>query len=172
MSIGPDATPGQVQTALCADLRTSTIPIETSVYRISALYYGWSFGIDPTDVLTNGGCPASSPTPAPAATQSDPWAVVSEYYGDVSSQDYPDAWALWSPSMQAAQGGYSQWVAGYANTGSQSVTEISENGNEVSYYLESSNPDGSTQWYRGSAVVSNGQIQSANLIQLFGDPNA
>jgi hypothetical protein len=57
MSLGPYATPSQVEEALCADLRTSTIPIETSAYKISALYYSWSFGIDPSAVLLNGGCP-------------------------------------------------------------------------------------------------------------------
>jgi hypothetical protein len=180
MSLGPYATPTEVQTALCADLRTSTIPIETSTYEISALYYGWSFGVDPSQILLNGGCPTPvtpapvtpAPSPAVGPAQSDPWAVVSEYYGDVSSKDYPDAWALWSPSMQVAQGGYNSWVAGYANSGGQSVAEISESGNQVWYYLESVNPDGSIQWYRGSAIVGNGQIQSAHLTQLSGNPNA
>ena len=74
--------------------------------------------------------------------------------------------------MQAAQGSYSQWVAGYASTGGQTVTEISETGNQVWYYLTSSNPNGSIQWYRGSATVANGQIQGADLTQLSGNPNA
>jgi hypothetical protein len=39
MALGPDATPSQVEEALCADVRTSTNVIETSAYRISALYY-------------------------------------------------------------------------------------------------------------------------------------
>ena len=181
MSLGPYATPTQVRTALGADLRTSTIPIEASTYEISALYYGWSFGVDPSAHLAQRGLPdachaSTSDTrtfsPAVVPAQSDPWAVVSEYYGDVSSKDYPDAWALWSPSMQIAQGGYNSWVAGYANTGGQTVAEISESGNQVWYYLESVNPDGSIQWYRGSATVGNGQIQSAHLTQLSANPNA
>ncbi len=51
MSLGPDATPGQVNTALCADLPHSTIPIETDTYHMAAMYYGWSFGYDPTRAL-------------------------------------------------------------------------------------------------------------------------
>ena len=51
MSLGPDATPGQVNTALCADLPHSTIPIETDTYDMAAMYYGWSFGYDPTQAL-------------------------------------------------------------------------------------------------------------------------
>jgi hypothetical protein len=39
-----------------------------------------------------------------APAQTDPWAVVSEYYGDVTSGDYSGAWALLGPGMQASQG--------------------------------------------------------------------
>jgi hypothetical protein len=56
MSLGPYAMPRQVEEALCASLRNSTIPIQTSAYNISALYYGWNFGIDPSAILLNGGC--------------------------------------------------------------------------------------------------------------------
>jgi hypothetical protein len=56
---GPYATPGQVTEAMCADMRNSTIPIETSAYKISALYYGWQFGVDPSQTLLNGGCPTT-----------------------------------------------------------------------------------------------------------------
>jgi hypothetical protein len=59
MTLGPYATPGQVTEAMCADMRNSTIPIETSAYKISALYYGWQFGVDPSQTLLNGGCPTT-----------------------------------------------------------------------------------------------------------------
>jgi hypothetical protein len=59
MTLGPYATPSQVQEALCADMHNSTGPIATSAYQISALYYGWKFGVDPSSVLLSGGCPAS-----------------------------------------------------------------------------------------------------------------
>jgi hypothetical protein len=49
----------QVSEALCTDLHNSTIPIETSAYQISALYCGWQFGVDPSLVLLNGGCPTT-----------------------------------------------------------------------------------------------------------------
>jgi ABC-type lipoprotein export system ATPase subunit len=64
MSLGPYATPVQVSDALCAD--GSTIPIETSAYQLSALYYGWSFAEDPSAILTNGGCQTTT-TPATSA---------------------------------------------------------------------------------------------------------
>ena len=56
MSLGPNAAPGQVNAALCADINNSTIPIETGAYQLAALYYGWSFAYDPTSELTNGSC--------------------------------------------------------------------------------------------------------------------
>jgi hypothetical protein len=59
MTLGPYATPSQVEEAVCTDMHNSTGPIATSTYQISALYYGWSFGIDPTSVITSGGCPSS-----------------------------------------------------------------------------------------------------------------
>ena len=67
MTLGPYATPDQVEEALCSDLRRSTIPIATSVYQISAFYYGWSFGVDPSQILPNGGLPdyRSSAGPRP-----------------------------------------------------------------------------------------------------------
>ena len=116
--------------------------------------------------------PVTVPVPVPAHTQSDPWAVVSEYYGDVSSRDYPDAWNLLGPAMQAKQAGYSQWVAGYTGTGGQTVTEISESGDQVNYDLESINPDGTNQWYSGFAIVQGGQLQITRITQLAGNPNA
>lgn len=60
MRLGQYATPRQVQNALCVDIEHnhSTIPIETSAYRLAALYYRWRFGIDPTQVLTTRSCDA------------------------------------------------------------------------------------------------------------------
>ena len=164
MSLGPYATPTQVQAALCADMQASTIPIETSTYNISALYYGWSFAIDPT----SGGCSTpATPTASPAAVpaQVDPWAVVSEYYGDITSRDFPDAWNLISATMQARLGGYDQWIAGYNGTGAQDVTELNESGEQVDYDLESINPDGTIQRYSCFAIVEDGQLQSVTQNQ-------
>ncbi len=49
MTLGPNATPDQVLQAMCSDLHTnSTGVIELSAYRLAALYYGWQFGISPT----------------------------------------------------------------------------------------------------------------------------
>jgi hypothetical protein len=124
--------------------------------------------------------PAAPAAPAPVPAQpappvvTDPWAVVSAYYGDVTSGDYAGAWQLLGPGMQASQGSYSSFVAGYTGTGAQQVSEVSEDTatGTVSYYLESVNPDGTTQWYSATAAVSGGQLQSAAVTQLAGNPQA
>jgi hypothetical protein len=61
MSLGPNVIPDQVLRAMCSDLHaaapeTSTVPIEISVYRLSALYYGWQFGVDPVQEFLGGNC--------------------------------------------------------------------------------------------------------------------
>lgn len=56
MSLGPDATPSQVDAALCSDIGHSTIPIETGAYHLAAMYFGWSFAYDPSSTLANGSC--------------------------------------------------------------------------------------------------------------------
>jgi hypothetical protein len=38
-------------------MRNGAIPMETSTYQISDPYCGWSFGIDPSGISLNGGCP-------------------------------------------------------------------------------------------------------------------
>jgi hypothetical protein len=50
MAAGPSATPGQVQQAMCGDLRTNsnaTIPKVKQAYELAAHYYGWQFTFAP-----------------------------------------------------------------------------------------------------------------------------
>jgi hypothetical protein len=63
-------------------------------------------------------------------------------------------------------------VAGYTGTGSQDVYEVSESGDQVTYYLESDNPDGTVQYYEATGTVYDGQLQSADVTQLAGNPNS
>ena len=43
--------------------------------------------------------PPSAAAAQPVPSVTDPWAVVSAYYGDVESGDYAQAWALLSSGM-------------------------------------------------------------------------
>lgn len=74
--------------------------------------------------------------------------------------------------MRAQSGSYAAFVAGYAGTGAQDVYEVGESGDAVTYYLFSVNPDGSTQYYEGTAQVYGGQITSTDVTQLAGNPRA
>jgi hypothetical protein len=57
LGLGPSATAGQVQAALCADVHANlSNPIEETSYKIASLYYGWSFSTDPSAVINNGTC--------------------------------------------------------------------------------------------------------------------
>ena len=53
LGLGQNPTQGQVEGALCADLRLNhaTPPIESSGYVLAKAYYSWSFLTDPTQVM-------------------------------------------------------------------------------------------------------------------------
>ena len=64
MKLGYQPSTQQVISAICTDGNAANAdstpaiaaPIETSVYRIASLYYGWHFSINPQALLTRGGC--------------------------------------------------------------------------------------------------------------------
>jgi hypothetical protein len=66
------------------------------------------------EVIATVVVPVTSAPQALAVT--DPWAVVSAYYGDVESHNYPEAWAPLGSGMTTWQT-YQQFVAGYACAG-------------------------------------------------------
>ena len=97
----------------------------------------------------------------PAGT--DPWAVISAFYADITKKDYAAAWALLGYDPNGVS--YASFVAGYADTGTQTVTEVSESGGQVSFNLTSNNPDGTIQTYSGTDTVRNGRIVAASVVQ-------
>ena len=60
MKLGYQTSQAQVQAAICkdanaADADSSAIisaPLESTAYRLAALYYGWGFNLNPTAVIT------------------------------------------------------------------------------------------------------------------------
>jgi hypothetical protein len=40
---------------MCSDLRNSTIPLVVSSYQLAGAYYGWDFGIDPSQEFEANG---------------------------------------------------------------------------------------------------------------------
>jgi hypothetical protein len=115
-----------------------------------------------------GGAPAiwavtNADSSAPTGAVTEPWAVVSAYYGDITMRRYSAAWTLLGFSPQG--GDYASFVAGYADTGRQIVTEISESGDQVTFTLTSDNPDGTVQTYQGTDTVTAGRITAAHVVQ-------
>lgn len=64
MTLGYNASPANIQTALCNDANASnsdantkdSFIVEGTVYQIAALYYGWTFSPSPSAVLASGSC--------------------------------------------------------------------------------------------------------------------
>ncbi|HEX4656524.1 MAG TPA: hypothetical protein VH307_03990 [Streptosporangiaceae bacterium] len=112
-----------------------------------------------------GGAPAAWVVPATpsSGTSAGAWATVSAYYQDITSKNYAAAWRLLGYNPQG--GGYASFVAGYANTGTQTVTETSASGDQVSFTLTSDNPDGTVQTYTGTDTVTGGRIIAASVTQ-------
>jgi uncharacterized Ntn-hydrolase superfamily protein len=95
----------------------------------------------------------------------DPWAVVSAYYGDIESGNYQQAWALLDSGATTGQT-YQQFVNGFSCTGEQQLSEISENGDQVTFSLAATDTcNGQVQHFTGTDTVQNGKIVAANVNQ-------
>jgi hypothetical protein len=106
-----------------------------------------------------------SAVPQAAPGASDPWAVVSAYYGDIESGSYPQAWNLLSSGAVSGQT-YQQFVNGFACTGAQQLTEQSESGDQVSFTLAATDTcTGAVQQFSGTDTVSGGRIVAAHITQ-------
>jgi hypothetical protein len=107
--------------------------------------------------------PAAPPAADPNVT--DPWAVVSAYYGDIESGDYAGAWALLDSGMTTGQT-YQQFVDGFACTGGQALSETGTSGDEVSFDLAATdNCTGAVQDFSGTDTVQGGLIVAADVSQ-------
>ena len=108
--------------------------------------------------------PAAPPAADPNVSQ--PWAVVSAYYGDIESGDYAGAWALLDSGMTTGQT-YQQFVDGFACTGSQDLSENWTSGDEVNFNLAATdNCTGAVQDFSGTDTVQGGLIVAADVSQV------
>lgn len=95
----------------------------------------------------------------------DPWAVLSAYYGDIESGNYAQAWALVGSGATTGQT-YQQFVSGFACTGSQQLTDDGTSGDQVTFNLTATDScTGQVQTYSGTDTVQNGTIVAANVQQ-------
>jgi hypothetical protein len=88
---------------------------------------------------------------------------VSAFYGDVESGNYQQAWALLGSGATTGQS-YQQFVDGYACTGNQELTEVSESGDQVTFQLAATDScSGQVQNFTGTDTVHNGTIVAAHV---------
>jgi hypothetical protein len=120
----------------------------------------------PSPSITTVTPPASTPAaPATVPNVTDPWAVVSAYYGDIESQNYQQAWNLIGQGSTTGQN-YQQFVNGFACTGGQQLQKVSESGDQVTFNLAATNScTGQVQNFTGTDTVQNGMIVAANVSQ-------
>jgi hypothetical protein len=124
----------------------------------------------PAESATSVAPAAPAPTTAPAPQQpdqnvTDPWAVVSAYYGDIESGNYAQAYALIGNGATTGQS-YQDFVAGFSCTGAQGVSENWESGDQVNFDLAATDScTGVTHQYTGTDTVQNGIIVAADVVQ-------
>lgn len=107
---------------------------------------------------------APAPTQAPNPGLSDPVAVVTQFYADITAHDYGAAWALGGVNIAGTS--YANWVAGYGTTAAISVTSAENSGSDqVMASISATQTDGSVRNYGGTYTVQNGVIVSAQITQ-------
>jgi hypothetical protein len=107
--------------------------------------------------------PAAPPAPPAQAVNAE--SVVTQFYQDITDQNYQAAWALGGDNLNGGVG-YGQWVAGYGTTEAISLGTFSQFGSDqVQASLSALQTDGTTTTYEGTYTVQNGVILSANIVQ-------
>jgi hypothetical protein len=120
----------------------------------------------PASPTTSKAQPSITPTtPAPATTQStvlSPASVVQAYFAAINARDYEVAWSLGGDNLGQS---YTQFVDGFSNTATDSVSIVSTSGNSVSIDLTATQTDGSQKHFTGTYTVSGQAISSASITQ-------
>jgi hypothetical protein len=122
---------------------------------------------------------ANKPAPAPVvvprqqaaqppAYDSPPQAdlsIVEQYFYEISSGDYSDAWAMGGVNIAGTD--YNTWVAGYATTTSVTLDSDTDLGNgAVQVSFTATQSDGGSTSYAGTYYVNGaGVITSASITQ-------
>jgi len=108
----------------------------------------------------------SGPAPAQASGPglSDPVAVVTQFYADITARNYGAAWALGGDNIAGTS--YANRVAGYGTTAAIAVTAAEDFGSDqATVSISATQTDGSVRDYSGTYTVQNGVIVSAQITQ-------
>ncbi|MGW3105007.1 hypothetical protein [Streptomyces sp. NPDC001100] len=100
--------------------------------------------------------PADPATPTGTATAAEPEAVVSAYFEAINNRDYSTAWALGGKNLGDPD--YDAFVAGYATTERDTVSQVSVRGSVVSLVLDALQTDGTSHTYNAAYTVLDGVI--------------
>jgi hypothetical protein len=87
-------------------------------------------------------------------------AAVQDYYAAINAHDYQEAWSLGGKNLS---GSYDSFVQGFANTAHDSITVASLAGNTVIILIDSTQTDGTQEYFTGSYTVQNDEIASADV---------
>lgn len=141
-------------------LASATVPAATTTATLQA----------PSAVVTSPPTQPPAPTtPAAVVTVpsvTTPWAVVAAYYADIESGNDREAWALISSGATTGQT-YQQFASGYACTGAETVTEIGQSGNQVTFDLSATDTcTNKHQQFTGTDTVRDGKIVAASISQV------
>ncbi|HZD67041.1 MAG TPA: hypothetical protein VE152_13175, partial [Acidimicrobiales bacterium] len=104
----------------------------------------------------------TTPPPTPATT-TDPASVVRAYVAAINARDYQSAWALGGKNLIG--GSYASFVAGFADTASDTLTVLGTRGQTVDIDLVATHTDGTVTTYTGSYTVAGGELVSAHVHQ-------
>ncbi len=162
---GCGGQPGATATGASVTAAPATTRTVTKIATASATPVPSTTPASPAPAANGAGPTGTQAQPAGGPNVTDPWAVVSAYYGDIDSGAYAQAYALIGNGAVTGQS-YQQFAAGFACTGGQTVAENWESGDQVNFDLTATDScTGATDYYTGTDTVENGTITAADIQQ-------
>jgi hypothetical protein len=138
----------------------------TYTQSVAASPYGASDPVttpDPTPTPTDEATPTDDATPTDQATPTGgvsataaPEAVVTAYFAAINNHDYSTAWAMGGKNLGDPD--YDAFVAGYATTQRDTISQVSVRGTVVTLVLNALQTDGTSHAYNAAYTVLDGVI--------------
>lgn len=136
----------------------------TYTQSVAASPYGASETVTtPAPVTTPDPTPTDEATPTGDATPTgevtaaaQPEAVVTAYFAAINNHDYSTAWAMGGKNLGDAD--YDAFVAGYATTERDAISQVSVRGTVVTLVLNAFQTDGTSHAYNAAYTVLDGVI--------------
>ncbi|MFI6409083.1 hypothetical protein [Streptomyces sp. NPDC050548] len=111
----------------------------------------------PTDTDTDTDTDTVTPTPTDEATPTaGPETVVTAYFAAINNREYQTAWDLGGKNLGDPD--YDAFVAGYATTQRDSISQVSVQGTVVTLVLNALQTDGTSHSYHATYTVLDGVI--------------